>query len=401
MDPNVPPSQSVASPSGSLSASPSTPLNMSTPASQQPSPKSRFSKKLIIVMGIVLVIVIGIVIYFLLPKSPQTQRQGNITQPDATNFPYEVVNSQGVENINVIKEMAKEISDYVLSQRRDDGYYNYLAYYKEQCVGEKCPFNGIDMFKTTNAWTALALFSASQILEDSSLLSQAKTDLNKLEEFCAIDRKECNWVLAQPAIIYQTTQDPELLEFLRLQGETLLSSAPSDNTMLVAIEARELALLYEIFQDTRYIVAAQNRLFLASRGLENNVDLYSENTTRFAQASCWVSLANTQYATITNNNQEKLNSKVFLENGKINEYFKNFNSPIEIQPCIESYVLLGEAPIAKDLLTKFIEKFYDGEKRKLIYGEGGTAYQPGSELEWIVLTDSSYTEFLLSKLNNK
>lgn len=399
MDPNVPSAQSVASPSGSLSASPSTPLNVSTPASQQPSPKSRFSKKLIIVIGIFLVIVIGIVVYFLLPKNPQTQRQGNITQPDATNFPYEVVNSQGVENTNVIKEMAREISDYVLSQRRDDGYYNYLAHYKEQCVGEKCPFNGVDVFKTTNAWTALALFSASQILEDSNLLSQAKTDLNKLEEFCAIDRKECNWVLAQPAIIYQTTQDPELLEFLRIQGETLLSSAPSDNTMLVAIEARELTLLYEIFQDTRYIVAAQNRLLLSSQKLDDERDLYPSQTLKFSESSCWVSLANAQLASTTQNEQEKNNTKVFLGNGRISEHFNYFYQPITIQPCIESYAIIGSSSEAKSILMQFIDNFYDGQKRKLIYGEGGTIFQPDSESKLVGLTDSSYTLYLLNLIN--
>lgn len=400
MDQNAPSSQSVQNTSSSISVNqpmPTPNTSQSNPPTAPTPSEKKFPKKIFFILGVILCIVlIGTGVFYFINKN--TQKKSDLSDKATPSFPYTVV-LNGNANTQTIKEMAQEISKYVLSQRLPDGYYNYLAHYKEQCVGDECPFNGVDVFKTTNAWTALALFSASQILDDPSLLTQAKTDLNKLEEFCAIDRKECNWVLAQPAIIYKTTQDPELLEFLRIQGETLLSSEPSDKAMLTAIEARELALLYELTQDTRYIVAAQNRLLLSSQKLDSERDLYPSQTLKFSESSCWVSLANAQLASTTQNEQEKNNTKVFLGNGRISEHFNYFYQPITIQPCIESYAIIGDSSQTKTILMQFIQNFYDGQKRKLIYGEGGTIFQPDTESKLVGLTDSSYTLYLLHLIN--
>lgn len=433
MDSNVPAMNAVQNTSTPLSAGPSTgshqeggqagqgpstptgtgnpppaqtppPTPSQTTPTEAPQEPKKFSKKLLIiaVAAVILVIIVAALVFFL---TGSNKKQSNIPTTVSDSFPYTVVNAKGEKNTEVIREMAAEISDYVLSQRQADGYYNYLAHYNEQCEEEngedKCPFSGVNMFETTNAWTALALFSGSQILDDPQLLDEANKDLVKLQEYCAQDRTQCNWVLAQPAIIYQATENLELLEFLKLQGEILLTSPPSDDAMLTAIEARELALLYEITQDTRYIVAAQNRLNLASQKLNDQPDLYPETTQRFAQSSCWVSLANAEISKTTQNSQGDTNTQAFLQNGNIEENFKSFPSPIDIQPCVESYALSGNSSQTNTLTEKFIQNFYDGKERKLIYGKGGSVFQPYTDSRFVVLTDSAYTGFLLYKLMNQ
>ena len=155
---------------------------------------------------------------------------------ESTQILYDSVISEGIK--------------YIDMQKRSDNFYEYLAHFDDQCSVKDgvrdCPFSGSRMFETTNAWTALAHFSAYKALGDNKALENSSNDLSKLMDWCAIDPTNCNWVLAQPSIIYQHTKEPILLEFLKKQANSLLSSKPSSDAMLVAIESRELSLLYQI-----------------------------------------------------------------------------------------------------------------------------------------------------------
>lgn len=354
-------------------------------------------KKPLLILILLLLIMVFFFIFML--KNRLSQQGSKIPAQNTTVTPSI---SAKIASDKKYKEIIKEAITYVESQRRPDGFYDYIARYDEQCTlkdGKKtCPFGGTRMFETTNSWTALAHFAAYKALGDKSELQKANRDLTKLTDWCSLDPKKCLWVLAQPAIIYQDTKDPKILDFLKSQGEVLFSSIPSTNTMLVAIESRELALLYEIFQDTKYLNASNNRLALASRGLNDQQNIYGSSPLKFAESSCWISLANGQLSTATKNEKEKSNTLAFLDNGKILQNFNNFYNPVQIQPCIETYFQIGSNTEAKNLLEKFIVGFYDGGETKLIYGEGGTVFQQNSRLKMIVLTDSAYTVFLLSKL---
>ena len=360
---------------------------------------SLLNKKKPLIILIVLLLIITIALLAVMFKSAQLKQGSKTPEQNTTVSP-----SVATKTINEkkYKEIIKESIAYIESQRRPDGFYEYVAHYDEQCTlkdGKKdCPFGGTRMFETTNAWTALAHFAAYKALGDKSELEKANRDLAKLIDWCAPDPKKCLWVLAQPAIIYQDTKDPKILNFLKPQGLALLSSAPSTDTMLVAIESRELALLYEIFQDSKFLSASNNRLSLASRGLNDQQNIYINTPIKFAEYSCWVALANGELSVATKNAEKKNNTLVFLENGKILQNFSNFYNPIQIQPCIETYSLIGSDVEAKNLLDKFILGFYDGKKEKLIYGEGGTVFQQKNNSKMIVLTDSAYTIFLLSNI---
>ena len=100
----------------------------------------------------------------------------------------------------------------------------------------------------------------------------------------------------------------------------------------------------------------------------------------------------------TKNDIIRNNTFVFLDNGKIQQNFNLFYNPLQIQPCIEAYFLIGNREIGKKLLDLFMTNFYDGANSKLIYGVGGTIFARSEKSKMIILTDSAYTLYLLKQL---
>ncbi|MDO8269149.1 MAG: hypothetical protein Q7T54_00575 [Candidatus Levybacteria bacterium] len=360
----------------------------------------KFSKKAIVITAVLLLTLLTGVIIFLSIK-PAKKEIPKISAPATTQI--------GKEEI---KEIAREISIYIKSQKRPDGFYNYVSHFEEQCPSESsskdCPFGGINMFETTNTWGALGLYSASKILDDSSLLDEALTDLKNLQAYCEKDRKQCNRILIQPSIIYNTVKGTELRQFLTLQSKELLSSPATSNPMLSAIEARENVKLNGITNDPQHLIVAQRRLLESSSLLQKSTqNIYFSSKTHFKVGSCWLALASIENALATD--KKFSNTITFLENGKLRENFSQIMVPSEIQPCIESYILLYNStndPVhlekAQGLMKLFIQTFYDGPRNKKIYGEGGTKFSNAIEDEAsekiVTLTDSAYTLYLLNLL---
>lgn len=356
----------------------------------------------LVTLGLVFVVLIIMIGFFLLRARPVPIVQ-NSTVPQNSNL-----------DVNQMREDIVTIVKYIESQRRQDGFYNYVAHYDEQCTitggVKKCPFEGQQMFQTTNAWTALAHYAAFKVTGDSAELDKSNRDLTKLMDWCAKDSSQCLWVLAQPAIIYQDTKDQKILTFLKKESEILVNSAPSDNLMLVGIEARELGIIGGITKDQAIIEKAKQRVAVASNMLSKQKDMYRNAKISFGTSSCWVALANTSLLS-RNDIQSIANNRKFLDNGKIGDHLSELFNPIQIHPCIESYISLyeisgsiGDLTTAKLLLSKFREEFYDGPAQKLAYGEGATMLYPksyngtGGLKKFSDLTDTSYTAFLTYKI---
>ncbi len=374
-------------------------VNIGMPNPQ--TPKSFFSKKNILILTFASIL--GLVVLSILIISSQK----SLVEPNPVDLSKN--GQQPTLSKETIKEMAREISAYILSQRTPDGYYNYIAHFDEVCPAnlssEDCPFSD-NLFETTNTWGALGLYSANRILDDPKLLEEAIKDIEKLDEYCQKDRIQCNWVLVQPAIVYKQTKSAQILNFLQAQSSSLVESTPSENPMLSAIESRESTLLNNLLPNSRLADQAALKLSFASTKLqESNQNAYYQSQTHFKAGSCWVALASIELELASTKNFS--NVSTFLENGKLVENFSQFKTPLEIQPCIESYLILysetgdkNNFVKAQTLMNLFLDDFYDGKDTKKIYGEGGTKFSNMTNDEhsekMVVLTDSAYTLYLLS-----
>ena len=312
----------------------------------------------------------------------------------------------------------KEILDYIESQHRDDGFYNYLSHYDEQCKQKEgetvCPFEGEKMFPTTNAWTALAYLSGYQALGNPEYLNLAKRDMDKLIAYCQNNPEECLWVLVQAARLYEISADSRYLDFLKMEGEILLTTS-DPYPLLLDIETRELAMLFEITGDSRYLEEAEKRLKLSKENLSQREVLYQSGEFSFPQKACWYNLARLEIAKQTGDKAYLEEVKNFLAKANVNimANFISFPHPIEIQPCIETYFELakisGEKKYYEEgklLFEKFIETFWDGKETKLIYGEGGTIFNPYPlrktyAQKYVVLSDTAYSAYLLGYLERE
>lgn len=311
-----------------------------------------------------------------------------------------------------VKPMVKEILDYIESQRLNDGFYNYLAHYEEQCkIKEKemvCPFDGEWTFPQTNAWTSLAYLAGYRTLGDPKYLDPAKRDMDRLILHCENKPNDCLWTLVQAAKLYQETGEIHYLDFLKKEGELLLTKS-DPNPLLLDIETRQLAILFGVTGDNRYLDEAKKRLKLSEESFSQREILYQSQEFIFPQKACWQTLAKLELARQTKDKTYLEQVKNFLDKANIIANFDQFPHPIEIQPCLETYFELtktsGEEQSyqeGKELLEKFIETFWDGNTTRLIYGEGGTIFNPYPERltyaqKYVVLTDSAYLAYLLGR----
>lgn len=323
--------------------------------------------------------------------------------PSPTTVPYNIVLDK---TLNFIKSLY-----------RPDGYYNYYPDYERICPPDKkkeeCPFSGVQMFETTNAWTALAYLAAFKMDPKPEYLKQVTRDLDKLTEYCQKDMKNCLWVLVQFAEAYKVTKDPQYLSLLKLTGEVLLTTS-DDNAMLKNIEARELAIIGEITGDERYIKEAEKR-FVEAKNLKPEKQFYlviDENAKDgyLTLSSCWHALAGSQLYSRKGKEKELGNIETFLDKINPEGNFEAYISPITIQPCIESYFILASAKNnklykdkAKKLTDSFIQQFwgesngYSGQGVVFPYQKKHRAQR--NTVELAVVTDSCYLIHLLSLIS--
>lgn len=406
--------------SGSQPVQRSTPPQVGIPTPPPPAtptPKRRFSKKLLIILLLIIIIITSVVIFLLLPENSPIKtvlKQQKDNASELTQNPNQPLEGllQTEENI---KFVSSETADYIESQRNPDGSYNFFAHPEENCELingiEECPFGGEKTDMRVNGWTSLGNFAAFKTTENEKYRSRMERDLQTLYTWCDTQPPgECLWVLTQLEIIYKDTKDPLLLDFLSKQLELLLNSTPSTDIMLRSIEARELALGYEIFNDVRYLNAASIRSSSARsevQSSENNIYPTISPYPKLPIYACWYYLADAEIARVTID--EELSRKTLneLNQAKIFTNFSYFSYPGAIQPCIEAYHILGEALHIENanndytaLVDTFMNSFYDNPKNKIIYGEGGTVFYPRNisknfGKKYVLTSDTSYTLYLL------
>jgi len=376
---------------------------------------------IILALAVVIVFMILIVIFLFLKKN-KSQKKSQLPKKisvSAPSFAQPTKSLKQAQEIYDKKQILNKSLNYIQSQYRPDGYYNYISHELCQVVSgqKKCPFGGQNMFPTTNAWTALAYLGAYDILNDQYYLSLAKRDLEKLMDHCQNQPKECLYVLVQFAKFYQITKDTKYLSFLKNEGTVLLSVSDPD-PMLKDIEIRELLILHKLTKNQSYLNEAKKRLKESDDSWLQRSILYYRVSKEgkkvpIPKTVCWNTLAKLQLYEILKQDSYLQEVKETLNNSQLTTLFSLFEHPYQAEPCIETYFQLanltgnqGFGQTARQLLNQFTENFWDEKNKKLIFGENGIAYITKSlpdvpkNKKMVILSDTGYFIYLLSTALN-
>lgn len=308
----------------------------------------------------------------------------------------------------------EETLAYIQSQYRDDGFYNYLAHYDEQCEEKEgktvCPYEGERMFPQTNAWTSLAYLSGYRSLGDQKYLDLAKRDMDRLILHCESSPRDCLWVLVQVARFYQETKDSRYLNFLKQEGEILLTTSDL-SPILLDIESRELVLIYQITGDNRFLGESKKRLVSAENFPRETIyTAYEKDKTviSFDSDICWLNLARLDFYKVTGQSEYLQKVKDFFDPAAEFHYKKAFYYLSQSQPCIESLLDLSQITQEKKFINfasswvkTLIDQNWDSKSDKKKYGEGGfLVIADLNQKPYLILTDASYMVYLLAQLQN-
>ncbi len=307
-------------------------------------------------------------------------------------------------------ENTSRISRYLETQRNDDTTYKYQSHEEVTCPeinGKKKCFYEINNSLPVNSWTALGHYSAYKAIGDMSALGKTKRDLAVLYDWCKPRIEDCTYLIAQPIIMSSDLKDENMVTFLKKESVALVAQKPSTDLMLLSIEARELALLSKFFADSSLLVKAKSRLALAQDEVQKQYLNPFGPKVVLPKYACWVTLAQVEIAIAENDEISVINALEYLRiNNRMNAIVE-FDNPVHIHPCIETFMLGGKylenagyKDTARKLLTDFLIHFYDTADNKILFGEGGTTFYSKSKstnpsTNMILISDTAYTNYLI------
>mgnify|MGYP001245270707 CR=1 FL=1 len=336
----------------------------------------------VVVGGIIVVVIIAVAIFFFYSPS----------QP---------IEEPREEGVMTGLEIARLTSDYIDTQKTAEGIYSYSSHCEPNC-----PQGFSGSFHTTNAWTSLANTGLYSATGDKNYLNNAKKDADVLIEWCADKTSECLWVLVQINELYKTTNDAKYLDFLTNAGDVLLETPAFEHGMISGIEARELALLYELTGDTKYLDESLVRLDKSKSLADSSQILYAFGGFEVHDTVCWNVLAEAELYAVTQDDKYLENVNLFFTKSNVKKYTNQLIFLSNIQPCIESllalYAATGDVKYKEDAIAMaeyVITNTWDSAESKKAFGEGAFLMESGSTLN--SLTDSGYMVFLLSKLKSE
>ncbi|MBI4894265.1 MAG: hypothetical protein HY833_00820, partial [Candidatus Aenigmarchaeota archaeon] len=304
----------------------------------------------------------------------------------------------------VYLEAAKEIQGFIDTRRTDDGYYKY-SYNCENRFETDCNLDL--MYESTNAWTTLSNLRLYQATGEQAYLERAKRDADAVMDWCAgqpNDGKICLWILVQISELYEETGDQRYADFLLGKGEMLLNivnDTDSDvvwqrnSTMMIGIDARELAAIYKINGDQRYIDEAKIRIEEAYWGTPDNYPLYQFNGNNYLENSCWPELANMEIYEATGDQASLAQALDLLDtlDPATNVFYMNFLT--NLQSCNELYLKAYEATGDNKYMEGAVKMAdfvlvdrWDSPENNLVSGSGTILSDDYSKVD--TLTDTAY-----------
>ena len=229
------------------------------------------------------------------------------------------------------------------------------------------------------------------------------------------DGQICLWILVQIDDLYRETGDAKYRDFLLEKGQMLMDIGRStdpevidqrNSTMMLGIEARELAAIYQINKDQSYIDEATARINAAYEGgTPDNYVVYNFNDNPFKYNSCWPELANMEIYAATSDDSNLAQALDLLDtyDPAGNVLYMGFLTNIE--PCGELYLKAYEATGddkyrqgAEKIVRHILEHRWDTAENNLVSGSGTVLRDDMSKVD--TLTDVAYLVRILSALKD-
>jgi len=339
---------------------------------------------------------------------PQAPAQTDV-RPEAAPVTGQVNEVEGAS----FSEAAGRIQAFIDSRRTGDGFYKYSFSCENDPQG--CGFASGEVeliYPTSNSWTALSNLGIYKMTGDGSRLDRAKADADKLIEWCSADPRMCLWVLSQVSELEKETGDSKYSSFLMSQGEMLLSIdddtdseivGQRNSRMMLGIEARELAQIYGLAKDQRYIDEAERRIQeSASDSLPDVTVVYEFDGNKYTTMSCWTHLANAQIAEATGDGAYTQRVESFLSAFKPAQNVVYMSFMTDLQPCAELYQMAADLTgkdeyrsAAASMASSMLDRLWDTPEN--IFANGNDAVLTSSASHVDTITDNAYMVWLLSK----
>jgi len=267
----------------------------------------------------------------------------------------------------------------------------------------------------TNAWALYSYTSLYSSTGDTAYLKKAQKEMSIISSDCSSNPDDCLWILVQMINYVRATGDNQYSTLISDLGNRLLTTSENSSTMLLGIESRELAMLYEMNGQKQYLDESLARMQL-SKGLWSNTGsdqtqalLYVDNGFQFYGYACWSELAEVELYKATHDNSYLQNAENFFNSANIDKHSRKIEYLVALEPCIDSLQQLSsitgnqlysnEAVNASQYIVTYrwdpniqIAKKYNGDAGFLSDVYVGQ--------NWKLTNDASYMVYLLTQMKD-
>jgi hypothetical protein len=238
-------------------------------------------------------------------------------------------------------------------------------------------------------------------------------EANDLINACNGNEDECMWILTQMIKAYKISNNPQYFNFAKSLGDRLLTNNEEKSAMMSGIEARELALLYELTNNQTYLNEANVRLEKSKAAWgdlsvdQYNEPIYSSGSFTLYRFACWTTLAEAEIARVSSDTKARSNVIDFLNLAKIESNYKTLDQLTALQPCVETllsiYEQTGDVQYynqAKTTMQYIITYRWDSSLSiaKKYNGDGAYLFNIYTGYDLKTVTDTGYMIYLLSKM---
>jgi len=295
-----------------------------------------------------------------------------------------------------------------------DNHYYFSVYCSQNSTYNDCVLYDYYL-NQTNAWALYSYTNLYSSTGDSSYLGKAQNEMKVISNDCSANLDSCLWILVQMINYERVTGDNQYSNLISVLGSRLLSTSENSSTMLLGIESRELALLYEMNGQKQYLDESLARLQM-SKNLWSNTGsdqtqalLYVDNGLQFYGYSCWSELAEIELYKATHDNSYLQNAANFFNSANIDKHSRKIEFLVALEPCIDSLqqlssstgnqLYMNEALNASQYIVTYR---WDPniQTAKKFNGDSGFLSDVYVEQGWKLTNDASYMIYLLTQMKD-
>lgn len=312
-------------------------------------------------------------------------------------------------------EIATQSSLFLDSLRKDNGEYFVIKNCEENSTYKGCVTTNVFSDTKANAWPLIAYTSLYKIAGNSTYLQKAQKDMQILSNYCS-SNQNCIWILVQMLEYQKVSGDKQYSSLIANLGQQLLTNSQNNSTMLLGIEARELAMLYEMNGQQQYLDQAKIRLQESKNLWQNNSAdqlqawLYTDSGQQFYGFACWTELAEIEIYQASHDSSYLTNAMSFFDAANVDKHSRTIEQLVALQPCIDSLLKLNS--ITGN--SKYFSEAENASQYVITYrwdpnipiaekynGDGGFLWQLYQNTNTKDVTDTSYMIYLLSQMPNQ